>query len=81
LLLYGNICYHIVTKCGGWVTIEQIKMLNKMKKLIKSGHRRFAPRSDRDYIQELLEIGISEEEAWQEILSLTAFDYKSDYKN
>lgn len=62
------------------MTGEQLKLLSKMKKLIKNGQRRFANRKDRDYYQELLEIGISEERAWSEILTLSSFNYVSDYK-
>ena len=51
-----------------------------MKKLVSDGNRMFANRKDRDYIQELLDIGITEEEAWQEILTLSAIDYCPDYR-
>ena len=40
------------------MTNEQLKQLSKMKKLINQGYKRFATRKDRDYIQELLDIGI-----------------------
>lgn len=33
------------------MTGEQLKQLSKMKKLINQGHKRFASRKDRDYIQ------------------------------
>lgn len=46
---------------------EQIKLLSRMKKLIITGNKKFANRKDRDYVQELLEIGITEESAWKEI--------------
>lgn len=59
---------------------EQLKKLSRMKKLIKNGKRRFLSRKDRDYIQELLDIGITEEDAWREILQLTAYDYIDDYR-
>lgn len=59
---------------------EQIKLLSKMKKMIYSGCRKFSCREDRDYIQELLDIGITEEDAWNEILSLSARDYFPDSK-
>lgn len=49
---------------------EQIRMLSTMKQLIISGKKRFQIRPDRDYIQDLLEIGVSESEAWNQILSL-----------
>lgn len=62
------------------MTGEQLKLLSKMKKLIVNGKRRFSGRKDRDYIQELLDIGISEKEAWDYILTLCAADYYPDYK-
>lgn len=62
------------------MTSEQVKQLSRMKKLINQGYKRFASRKDRDYIQELLDIGITEEMAWSEILSLSAKDYIYDYK-
>lgn len=62
------------------MTGEQIKLLSKMKKLIIKGCRKFCCRKDRDYIQELLDIGITEEDAWQEILSLSSRDYYLDFK-
>ena len=49
------------------MTGEQLKLLTKMKKLITKGNKRFANRKDRDYLEELLEIGITESLAWQEI--------------
>ena len=51
-----------------------------MKKLINQGYKRFASRKDRDYIQELLDIGITEEMAWSEIITLSAQNYVHDYK-
>lgn len=62
------------------MTSEQLKQLSKMKKLIIQGCKRFACRKDRDYIQELLDIGITEEMAWSEILTLSAQNYVYDYK-
>ena len=62
------------------MTSEQIKLLSRMKKLINQGCKRFASRKDRDYIQELLDIGITEEIAWSEILTLSAQNYVYDYK-
>lgn len=43
-----------------WVNKEQLRILTHMKKLIKEGKRRINTRKDRDYLQDLLEIGISE---------------------
>jgi len=57
-----------------------------MKKLIKLGKRRFQIRRDRDYLQDLLKLGISESEAWNIILELNNHFYFNDprpsyYKN
>lgn len=62
------------------MNVEQIKLLNKMKKLIRDGKRRFELRGDRDYILDLLDLGITEEKAWGEILLLNAYFYVVDYK-
>lgn len=62
------------------MTGEQLKLLSKMKKLVVKGDRKFLIRKDRDYIGSLLEIGISEKEAWNQILTLCANDYYPDYK-
>lgn len=67
----------VVTKL---MTGEQVKLLHKMKNLISNDYKRFACRNDRDYIQELLNIGITENEAWQEILTLSSKNYYPDYK-
>ena len=42
---------------------NKVKILSKMKKLICEGNRRFQLRKDHDYLKDLLELGISEEEA------------------
>ena len=65
---------------GGVMTGKQLKQLSRMKKLISQGHKRFACRKDRDYLQELLDIGITEEATWNEILTLSAQNYVYDYK-
>ena len=62
------------------MTNEQLRQLSKMKKLIINGHKKFVCRNDRDYIEELLNIGITEEMAWQEILTLSAQNYVYDFK-
>lgn len=62
------------------MTGEQLRLLHKMKNLISNGYKRFAYRKDRDYIQELLDIGITENDAWQEILGLSSRNYYPDYK-
>ena len=59
---------------------EQIKLLSKMKKLIKEGKRKFIPRNDRDYVSDLFELGISEEEAWNYVLMLNSYYYIKDYR-
>ena len=51
-----------------------------MKKLILQGKRRFIPRTDRDYVEELLELGITEEEAQNYILRLNSYFYYFDFK-
>ena len=62
------------------MTGKQLKLLSQMKKLIQNGKRRFANRFERNYIQELLDIGITEDEAWQEMLTLSSINYIVDYK-
>lgn len=59
---------------------DQLKILSKMKKLIKLGKRRFQIRRDRDYLLDLLELGISESEAWNVILELNKHFYFNDPK-
>ena len=56
------------------MTGEQLKLLSQMKKL------RFANRLDRNYTQELLDINITEDDAWREILTLSSINYIFDYK-
>lgn len=62
------------------MTGEQLKLLSRMKKLIIQGNKKFAIRKDRDYLAELLEIRITENLAWQEILTLSSYNYVPDYK-
>ena len=62
------------------MTGEQLKLLTKMKKLITKGNKKFINRRDRDYLEELLEVGITESLAWQEILTLSSYNYVPDYK-
>lgn len=52
------------------MNVTQIKELSKIKKLVKLGKRKFVQRKDCDYLQDLLEIGITEEEAWNHVLYL-----------
>ena len=62
---------------------HQIHLLSKMKRLINQGYCRFEQRSDRDYVASLFELGLTEEEAWKEILLLNVhyyfYDLKPDY--
>lgn len=58
---------------------EQIMLLSKMKKLIIKNKRRFAIRNDEtDYISDLAELGLTEDEAWNEILKLNNYFYYPD---
>ena len=59
---------------------QEQQLLNKMKRLIKEGKRYFEIRKDRDYLQDLEEIDISEEEAWNIIESLNFHFYFIDTK-
>lgn len=59
---------------------QQIKLLNEMKLLIKVGKRKFINRKDRNYLEDLLEIGISVEKAWECLLSLNEHYYFYDPK-
>lgn len=58
----------------------QLVLLARMKSLIKRGKRRFANRSDRNFVNDLLELGLSEKEAWLQILYLKPVDYFLDLK-
>ena len=64
---------------------EQNKLLTKIKKLVRNGKRRFLIRKDRNYLDDLLELGISVEEAWNQILTLNRnlyyFYSKASYRN
>lgn len=60
---------------------EQITLLKKMKELIKTGHRRFANRSDRDYLKDLSIIGITVKEAWVQMYYLNENFYFKDPKS
>lgn len=62
------------------MTAEQIRLLAKMKKMIVEGNKKFSGRKDRDYLQDLLNIGITEQGAWQSILTLSSKDYYHDYR-
>lgn len=69
------------TRSGGaTLNGSQIIQLNRAKKLIKEGKRRFVNRHDRDYVEELLEFGLTEEIAWNKILELNTHFYFPDPK-
>ena len=51
-----------------------------MKAKICRKERKFKVRNDRDYLIDLLEIGVSVEEAWQQILELNINFYVDDPK-
>jgi len=60
---------------------EQIKLLSKMKKLVYDKKRKFEPRPDRDYVEDLLDFGLTEEAAWDEhIIRLNSNFYYPDSK-
>ena len=73
-------CSKKISTRGNHMTGEQLKLLAKMKRLITNGNKKFINRRDRDYLEELLEIGITESVAWQEILTLSSYNYVPDYK-
>lgn len=52
------------------MTSSQLKVLSEIKKLVVQKRRKFKQRKDCDYVQDLLEIGITEEEAWNQVLYL-----------
>lgn len=59
---------------------DQQKYLDRIKKLISEGKRRFEQRKDRDYLEDLFELGITKEEAWDYILRLNFHFYFPDPK-
>lgn len=60
---------------------EQRRLLSKMKKLIREDKKAFVNRKDRSYEEDLLEIGITEYEAWfVHIMYLQEINYFVDYK-
>lgn len=60
---------------------EQQILLSKMKRLIKNKRCRFEKRKDRDYNDDLYEIGITEHDAWyKHIIYLQEANYVIDYK-
>lgn len=64
---------------GGNMNNTQQKLLNHMKKLIKSGKCKFCEeRNDRDYLEDLADFCLSEDEAWNIILGLNCHFYHPD---
>ena len=63
---------------------EQNILLHQMKRLVSENKRRFEERPDRDYIMDLLEIGITVADTWKHILSLNnnyyIYDSKDSYR-
>lgn len=59
---------------------QQIILLNKMKKLIRKGKRRFKERKDRSYKDALASLYLTEEQAWKHILTLNSNMYFIDPK-
>ena len=59
---------------------QDIKLLNKMKRLIRIGHKRFKERKDRDYKYNLYKLFLTEEDVWNHILSLNTNLYFIDPK-
>ncbi len=57
---------------------NQIKLLNKMKKLITNGKCRFKIRRNRDTVSDITSLGISVEEAWNIISELNCNFYYFD---
>lgn len=51
-----------------------------MKLLISQGHKKFANRHDCNYLQDLADICITENEAWEQILSINKSFYWRDGK-
>lgn len=59
---------------------HQIRLLFEIKKLIRAKKRHFKIRNDRNYLEDLLELGITEQEAWNHILYLKPQFYFIDPK-
>lgn len=55
---------------GGLMNGDQIRLLSEIKKLIKLNKKHFKSRNDRNYLEDLLNLGLTEEEAWQHIYYL-----------
>ena len=59
---------------------DDIEQLRRIKKLVKEGKRRFKSRKDRDYLLDLNELRLTEEDAWKEILYLNKNFFVIDNK-
>lgn len=59
---------------------QQIILLSRMKKLIYEGKRKFEPRNDRNYLEDLYNLSLTVEDAWNEILTLNTNLYYIDNK-
>ena len=55
---------------GGLMNGDQIRLLSEIKKLIKLNKKHFKSRNDRNYLEDLLNLGLTEEESWQHIYYL-----------
>ena len=62
------------------MTAKEIHLLKKMKELVKNGKRRFQERKDRLYTDDLAELYLTEEQAWNHVLSLNPNMYYVDNK-
>ena len=60
---------------------HQIQLLTRMKGLIKEGKRKFKVRKDRNYLDDLLNLSLTVDEAWEEILTLNKNFYYLDPKH
>lgn len=60
---------------------DEIKKLKRIKALVSVGKRRFIQRNDRNYVDDLYNLGITEDEAWQKVLLLkpNAFYREDNY--
>lgn len=65
---------------GGLMNGDQIRLLSEIKKLIKLNKKYFKSRNDRNYLEDLLNLGLTEEEAWQHIYYLKPQFYFVDPK-
>lgn len=59
---------------------QQLLLLSKMKKMIKEGKRKFKNRNDRDFLNDLCNLSLTVDDAWNHILSLNKNHYFPDNK-